>query len=220
MTVDAEGPGAPIWYRETGTTSTGLRLAEAWTSDEHRDGSYTAAAPQRASLVWRTTATDDGLLHVNIPPARAPDVPPLWFVPIDELRGDDPGCSLVAYLDDGVPPGTVVSLHTLATLGVPSDSQVGTVRWLRTGLVVELYVARDYRMRDIGLSLVHAAGAWHQANRWPGFLYADTAAAPPGSLAPVARRHPSRVRDTSVPDPAEPAAPLDPPKRRWWSRRR
>ena len=213
MTVEAEGSSAPIWYRETGTTSTGLRLAEAWTSDEHRDGGYTTSKPRAASLVWRTTATDHGLLHVNIPPERAPDVPPLWYVPLDETRGDSPSCALVGYLDDGIPPGTVVSTHTFATLGVPSDAQVGMVRWRRTGLVVELYVAREHRMRDIGLSLVHAAGAWHQANRWPGFIYADPAAAPPGSLAPVLRRHPSRARGDPVPDAAESAAP---PTRRWW----
>lgn len=194
MTAGSEFSGTALWYRALGSTATGLRLAEAWASDEHPEGSYATEESTRAALVWRTHASEHGLLRIEVPEDRTPGAPPLWFVPVDEPRGHPASCSLVAYLGGDIPAGTVVSPHTFATLEVHSDSQLGTVRWLRDGHVVELYVARDHRRQNVGITLVHAAGAWHQASGWPGFLYADAATSPPDALAPVARRHPGRIR--------------------------
>jgi GNAT superfamily N-acetyltransferase len=195
MTPDrGTGADAHIWYRETGTTASGLRLAEAWESGDHADGEYADDVPAHATLVWRLTEPGRGLAHVEIPEHRAPGAPPLWFVAVDEPRAARPACNLVAYVGAGVEAGTVVSTHTFATLGIRSDAQLGAVRWYRDGLVHQIYVSPDHRRRNIGTSLIHAAGAWQQAKRWPGWIHADGRRTMLGQLFLAAKRHPSRIR--------------------------
>lgn len=214
-----DGDGAHIWYRELGATASGLRVAEAWESAAHADGVYADAEPGDAALVWRTREPERGLLHVTIPADRAPGSPPLWFVVVDEPRGDRPACNLVAYGDDTLPAGTIVSNHTFATLGVRSDSQLGAVRWYRDGLVHQIFVSPDHRRRNIGTSLLHAAGAWQQANRWPGFIHSDGRRTLLGQLFLAAKRNPSRIRPLTETMPGmDPGT--DEPQRRGIFRRR
>lgn len=208
-----------IWYRELGATASGLRLAEAWADDAHEEGAYSDDEPGDAELVWRTTAVERGLLQVTVPEHRAPGAPPLWFVVVDEPRGARPACNLVAYGGDALPAGTIVSGHTFATLGVRSDAQVGAVRWYRDGLVHQIFVSPDHRRQNIGTSLLHAAGAWQQANRWPGFLHSDGRRTLLGQLFLAAKQYPNRVRPLTETMPDMDAS-AEPPERRGIFRRR
>jgi GNAT superfamily N-acetyltransferase len=186
-----------IWYRELGSTASGLRIAEAWESAAHADGEYSSDEPGDARLVWRLAEAERGLVHVEIPEERAPGAPALWFVAVDEPRGQRPACNLVAYSGADVTPGTIVSSYTFATLGVRSDAQLGAVRWYRDGLVHQIYVSPQHRRQNIGTSLLHAAGAWQQANRWPGFIHSDGRRTLLGQLFLAAKRNPGRIRDLS-----------------------
>jgi len=184
-----------IWYRELGSTASGLRIAEAWESGAHADGEYSSDDPGDARLVWRLAESERGLVHVTIPEERAPGAPPLWFVAVDEPRAPRPACNLVAYSDADIAPGTIISTYTFATLGVRSDAQLGAVRWYRSGLVHQIYVSPQHRRRNIGTSLLHAAGAWQQANRWPGFIHSDGRRTVLGQLFLAAKRNPGRIRE-------------------------
>lgn len=203
--MHAQG-GPAIWYRALGATHDGLRLAEAWEGDGYAEGAYSDADPGDAALVWRTSATPDGLLHVGIPFERAPDAPALWFVAVDEPRGAHPACILSAFAGDELPDGTIVGPHGFARLGVAADAQVGEVRWFRDGRVHHIHVVPEQRRRDIGTSLLCAAGAWHQANRWPGYLYVTE-----GPHTPLVQRFLStfRLRGRIVQSLAGGAAPRD-----------
>jgi GNAT superfamily N-acetyltransferase len=166
-------PPSRIWYRELGETPEGLRLVEARESPDHEEGAYVDGDPGDAPLVWRSSATPHGPLRVGIPFERVPDAPNLWFVASDEPRARTPACVLAAFAGDELPDGTIVTARGFALLGVSADAQLGEVRWFRDGLVHHIHVEPAYRRRDIGTSLVHVAGAWQQANRWPGFLHAS-----------------------------------------------
>lgn len=208
-----------IWYRELGATPSGLRLAEAWADAVHAEGAYSDDEPGDAELVWRTSAVERGLLKVTIPPHRAPGAPALWFVVVDEPRAQRPACNLVAYSDDALPAGTIVSNHAFAGLGVRSDTQLGAVRWYRDGLVHQIFVSPDHRRQNIGTALLHAAGAWQQANRWPGFLHSDGRRTMLGQLFLAAKQYPNRVRALTETMP-DMDAPTEPEKRRGVFRRR
>lgn len=208
-----------IWYRDLGSTPSGLRLAEAWSDDIHAEGSYSDDEPGDAELVWRTAVAERGLLHVTVPEHRAPGSPPLWFVAVDEPRAERPACNLVAYGGDTLPAGTIVTHHTFATLGVRSDAQLGAVRWYRDGLVHQIFVSPDHRRQNIGTSLLHAAGAWQQANRWPGFLHSDGRRTLLGQLFLAAKQYPNRVRPLTETMPDMDPAP-EPQERRGIFRRR
>jgi len=60
-----------------------------------------------------------------------------------------------------------------------------------------------------GTSLLHAAGAWQQANRWPGFIHSDGRRTVLGQLFLAAKRNPGRIRELSetMPDMDPDAAP-------------
>ncbi|AYF98702.1 N-acetyltransferase [Protaetiibacter intestinalis] len=182
-----------IWYRETGQTASGLRLAEAWEDAEHPDGVYLDEVPGDAALVWKSTETDAALLHVTIPEERAPGVPHLWFTAADEPHAAPRACTLSAYTDGPFVSGSIVSPLAFATLGIRGDDELGTVRWLRDGLVVDLYVAPDLRRQGVATCLLLAAGAWQQANRWPGFIHADRPRTRLGRAFLTRLRHPGRV---------------------------
>lgn len=208
-----------IWYRDLGETASGLRLAEAWADAEHDEGAYSDDEPGDAELVWRSAAVERGLLQVTIPPHRAPGAPPLWFVAVDEPRAARAACNLVAYGGDTLTAGTIVSSHTFATLGVRSDTQLGAVRWYRDGLVHQIFVSADHRRQNIGTALLHAAGAWQQANRWPGFLHSDGRRTLLGQLFLAAKQYPNRVRPLTETMP-DMDAPSEPQERRGIFRRR
>ncbi|QNO38424.1 hypothetical protein H4J02_05290 [Protaetiibacter sp. SSC-01] len=180
--MHAQG-GPAIWYRELGSTPEGLRVAEAWEGEGRLEGAYVDDEPGDAALVWRSSSTPEGLLHVGIPFERAPDAPALWYVAIDEPRGLPPACVLAAFASGELPEGTIVGPHGFAQLGVAADAQLGEVRWFRDGLVHHIHVVPEFRRRDIGTSLLCAAGAWQQANRWPGYLHVGE-----GLHTPLVRR--------------------------------
>lgn len=201
---------ARVWYRETGGTASGLRLAEGWESRHHGEGVYGEEVPPGASPVWRSAESDRGLLHVTVPEQRAPGAPPLWFVVVDEPRAPRAACNLVAYTGGDIPAGTIVSGHAFATLGVRSDAQLGAVRWYRTGLVHQIFVSPDHRRRNIGSSLLYVADAWHQANRWSGFLHADGRRTPLGQLFLAAKQYPGRIQPLTETMPDMDPAPQRP----------
>ena len=209
-----------IWYRELGQTPSGLRLAEAWESAAHAEGEYSDDQPGDAELVWRTASTERGQLRIEIPPHRAPGAPPLWFVVVDEPRAAKPACNLVAYGGDALPAGTVITNHAFATLGVRSDAQLGAVRWYRDGLVHQIFVSPDHRRQNIGTALLHAAGAWQQANRWAGYLHSDGRRTLLGQLFLAAKQYPGRVRALTETMPDMDPVPASDEGRRGIFRRR
>ena len=177
------GDERAIWYRELGTTSEGLRLAEAWEGVGHPEGAYVEDEPDDAELVWRTSESPHGKLQLGIPFERVPDAPALWYVVVDEPRARPAACMIAAFSGGELPEGTIIDPHTFAQLGIPADAQLGDVRWYRDGIVNDLHVVEKYRRRDVATCLLCAAGAWHQAQRWPGYLHASS-----GRRSPLVRR--------------------------------
>lgn len=162
-----------VVYRDLGTAPNGLRLAEAWSCPGAPRGPEVAVPPAGAELLWRSASADDGALRVDIPFELAPGAPKLWFLALDEPRGRPAACTLAAFADDAVAEGTILEAHGFAQLGIRADAQLGDVRWFRDGLVHHLQVLPPYRDRDVGTSLLCAAGAWHRARGWPGHPHGE-----------------------------------------------
>jgi GNAT superfamily N-acetyltransferase len=201
-------PGDPIWYVRHERGPRHLWHATAWRGPGHADGDVVDASDvgEGAELVWRTSGAERGLLTVHVPEHRAPGAPPLWFVQVDEPGARPAATNLVAFPTDDLPPGTVVSRYTFATMGVRNDQQAGALRWYRDGLVHQIYVAPDWRRRLVGTSMLHVAGAWHQANGWSGHIHGDGRRTVLGEQFLVATQQPNRfapLRETMPPmDPS------------------
>lgn len=194
---NGEPSSSPTWYARRSTLPSGLHLVSAHRGDEFEDG--TTIHDGRPAL-WSTEATDAGLLRVVL---SVPDAPPAWFVSVDEARADPPAANLVAYVTDDFAPGTIINRYQFGSLGVPGDQQAGAVRWLRQyGLVHQIFVAPQWRRRQLGTVLLYAASAFHQANGWPGKLHGDGRRTELGQQFAAGLDHRQRIADLDETMPA------------------
>jgi len=144
-------------------------------------------------LVWKTVASDRGLLRIEVGPDEIPDAPNVWFVHVDEPKASPRATNLVAFATDHFPAGTVVTKYQFASLSVSNDDQVGAIRWYPTiATVHQVYVAQGWRRRKAGSALIYAADAVHQSLGWPGRLHSDGRRTDLGEQFMAAQRYPAR----------------------------
>jgi GNAT superfamily N-acetyltransferase len=161
---------------------------------EHPDGSYVEHPDNAWPMLWRTSPSDRGILHIEVADVVAPEAPDLWFVRIDEPKASPAAVHLVAFTNDARPAGTVVNHYQFATMGVHSDEQAGAVRWYpRDGLVHQVYVSPQWRRLQVGTKLLYSAGAFHQSMGWPGKLHSDGRRTPAGDALTSTILHPIRI---------------------------
>ena len=199
----AEGSPLPTWYARRTQLSSGLHLVSAHRGHEFDDGQ---TIHEGREALWSTELSENGMIRVLVSPAVVPKAPPTWFVSVDEFRENPPAANLVAYSTDDFPPGTVINKYQFGSLGLSSEEQAGAVRWLRDiGLVHQIFVAPQWRRRDVGTLLIYAASAFHQANGWPGRLHGDGRRTELGQQFVARLDHPERITPLS-----ETMPPMDP----------
>jgi hypothetical protein len=193
----------PDFELENGLWAVTCRL-----SDEHPDGSTVADPNPAWPMFWQTTASTDGLLHIRMADFVTPDAPDVWFVYVDEPKADPPAANLVAYANDRMPAGTVITKYRFATLGVHNDEQVAAIRWYpRDGLIHQVFVSEQWRRQALGTRIIYSAGAFHIANRWPGRLHGDGRRTDLGEKFVAGLQKPERVAPrTAVMPPMDPAS--------------
>ncbi len=201
------------WYARTGVLGSGLHRVSAHLGGEHPDGSWvdmSGAAEPDAPTLWRTDDATVGLLRVLIAERATPGAPPLWYVWVDEPRADPVAANLVAFADEAVAAGTILDRYAFASMGVSNDSQAGAIRWYRSGVIHQIFVAPDWRRRQVGSCLIYAASAFHQANGWPGHLRADGRRTDLGERMAASLKHPQRVAPlTTLMPPMDAAGATD-----------
>lgn len=188
-----------VWYLRLSRTDERRWRVAAYENTDHPDGAIVdlptrtaAEAEPPDGWLWCTQDSDRGILRVRLNPPGA-DRPPLWFVNVDEPAGQHPASNLVAFATDHFEPGTGVTKYTFANLGVNNDEQIGAVRWYRTGLIHQIFVAPAWRRRSVATALLLTASGFHQANGWPGKLHADGRRTNLGQHFAAGARYPQRV---------------------------
>ena len=141
---------------------------------ELADGTIAEHDDEDAPLAFSTHASDRGILRIALADWATPLAPPLWFVLVDEKRSTPHAVNLVAFADNSIPAGTVISHYQFATLGIRNETQAGAVRWYPDGgLVHQIFVAQQWRRHQVATHLLYAAEALHQSHAWPGRLNGD-----------------------------------------------
>jgi hypothetical protein len=194
--------GANISYLHAGSISPDLRAVTAYMGVGVEDGEQLMREPANDPTVtwlWRTDAiapdSTRGLLQVEVNSAVVDGAPAVWFVWVDEPTVTPRATNLVAFVDDRVAPGTILSGHQFAALGVGNDIQVGAIRWYpETGLIHQVFVAPDFRRQQLGTVLLYAASALHQSHSWPGKIHADGRRTELGQQFAAGLRHPHRLQ--------------------------
>lgn len=188
---NGEQSALPTWYARRSTLESGLHLVSAHRGHEHPDG---ATLHDGRPALWSTELSEQGIIRVLVAPEAVSDAPPTWFVYVDEPRAELPAANLVAYVTDDFPAGTIINRFQFGSLGLPSDAQAGAVRWLRQlGLVHQIFVAPEWRRRQVATLLVYTASAFHQANGWPGRLHGDGRRTELGEQFVSTFDHPERI---------------------------
>lgn len=203
------GPIGNTWYSLRGQDTAGRWLIDAVLSDHFSDGSRQhRPVPDGATVIWTTSATADGMLHLQVIADSRPETP-VWFVIADEPVARHPACNVVAFTGDHVPDGTIVDQRTFARLRVANAHQVGAIRWYRTGLIHQIFVRKDFRRNHLGTMLLYACSSWQQANAWPGKVYGDGRRTIVGEKFVANVRHPNRHDELVevLPDMDPPAPP-------------
>ncbi|MCU1507755.1 MAG: N-acetyltransferase [Glaciihabitans sp.] len=181
-------------YSADSQLSNGLWAMTCRLSDDHPDGSTVEHPDPARPLFWRTLESAEGLVRVEFAEFVTPEAPPVWFVYVDEPMANPPAAILVAYANDRMPAGTVISKHRFPTLGIHSNEQVAAVRWYPAdGLIHQLYVTEKWRRQQLGTRILYAAGAFHIANRWNGKLHADGRRTDLGERFVAAAQKPERA---------------------------
>jgi GNAT superfamily N-acetyltransferase len=201
-------PRPNIVYTRDGSLGAGVFATTARMTSQHPDGSYVDEPDESWPILWKSSASDLGILQISVSDFVAPEAPPLWFVRIDEPKASTLAVHLVAFASDVRPAGTVINHYQFATAGVHSDEQAGAVRWYPVdGLVHQVYVAPKWRRLQVGTLLLYSAGALHQSMGWPGKLHSDGRRTPAGDALTSSILHPIRIApltETMPPmDPAE-----------------
>lgn len=202
-------PPRNIVYTRGRRLESGVFEMSARMTDDASDGALVAAPDADWPILWETFESERGILSVRVADFVAPDAPALWFVQIDESHSDPPATHLVAFASDVRPAGTVLNHYQFATLGVHSDEQAAAVRWYpRDGLVHQVYVAPQWRRRQVGTLLLYSAGAVHQSMGWSGRLHSDGRRTPAGNALTSSILHPVRIAPLTetMPDMDPPAA--------------
>ena len=142
-----------------------------WDTGRGSDPHASAGLPES----HRVRANDDGSLDLSISDTTIPNAPRLWYVSVAERAPEQRHLvSLVAFAAGPVRFGRVIDASTYSLLDVPNESQVGAIEWSRRdGCISQIYVAPEHRRTQVALTLLFAAGCFHQASGWPGAIHAD-----------------------------------------------
>jgi GNAT superfamily N-acetyltransferase len=185
----------PNWvYTVDSALGNGLWAMTCRMTDEHPDGSIVAAPDPSWPVLWRSLESAEGLVRLEFADLVAPEAPQVWFVYVDEPKSNPPAAHLVAYANDRMPAGTVISKYRFPTLGVHNDEQVAALRWYPDGgLIHQIYVTDKWRRQQLGTRLIYAVEAFHVANRWNGKVHADGRRTELGERFVVAAQRPERI---------------------------
>jgi hypothetical protein len=199
-----------LWYRKGKSIGEGVSEVSSHFNNIHPDGAVIEAEgePSTADEVWRVSASEAGLLRIDIDPVAVPGAPPVWYVYVLEPQASPPAVNLVAYSTDelsnenALPPGTLVSSNRFPLLGVPSEAQVAAIRWYpHDGLIHQVYVTPDARRQSLGTVMIYAASALHQSHGWPGAIHGDGRRTDLGDKFVAGLRHPQRYQPLTETQP-------------------
>ena len=193
--------GLNTWYVREPREESELLTVRAYSSDAHADGSvFEADTAEVGDVSASLKAFEIGpgpersIARLTLEPWIAPGAPEVWFCWVDEPRAPRSAANLVAFANDRLPPGTIVSGMQFPTLGVSSDEQAGAIRWYHDGATIhQIFVAEKYRRMHLGTVLIYGAEALHQAHGWPGHLHGDGRRTDLGERFAAGVRHPQRV---------------------------
>jgi len=174
--IEAPADFAGIWYLRTALIGHDLWSVRAYLSDDHPDSSIVgpgvdASQYSDALVLWKAGLDSHLRRHISVAQWAVAGLPDLWLVEVPDSVDGRPGCSIVAFATDHLPPGTVIANDEFEQIALTNDDQAGAMRWWAdTGTLDQVFVKPDMRRRHIGSWLAYAVEALHQQHGWPGVV--------------------------------------------------
>jgi len=209
--IDPPEPGTPAWYVREKALDRDRWQIRCVVDATHDDAAVVAGpiATHGSYEPWRADVDSNGRSVIGLNPAGLVGAPPIWFVVLPELDIPTPAMSLVGFATDHVPEGTVLTDPEFFSLPVPSNAQVGAIRWWHLeGIVDQVFIPENWRQRRLGTAMTYAANAFQVHNGWPGNLRSDSRRTELGKYLDAGTQFPNRFAPIEEVSP-----PMDPPKR-------
>ena len=209
MVTQFPSPGTPAWYLRRRSLPHGRWSVECFVSHDHADGEILDGNLSLDGTYRHWSADLDAknrpVIAVN--PLSTGPSPPLWFVAVPETDRVPQCVSLVAFVGDLRPPGTIVSDAEFFSMDVRSEDQVAALRWsIDDGTVDQIFVNSAWRRKGVGSTTIYTADGFHQFNGWPGRLKSDGRRTEMGETFIATLRFPQRMAPLQ-----DLAPPMDPP---------
>lgn len=192
-----------MWWVVDSTSSGALSHVVGRDGDEYADGTRIPSTDVQAeaalcagSFLYELVPVIDGpgIARVEVGEAVVSGAPAMWFCWVHEPTANPVAANLVAYADDRMPQGTIITNIQFASMMNTHDGQVGAIRWYPDGgLIHQIYVAPERRRENIGSMLIYAAAALHVAHGWAGRLHGDGRRTDLGERFAAGIRHGQRV---------------------------
>jgi len=170
------------WYLRVGPMGAlgdGLWSVRCYLTDDYPDGTTIGpgvddSAYPEDRVLWRVGVDAQLRRRVSVARWAVEGVPPLWAVEIPDEGGERPGCSLVVFDTDDLPPGTVLTNEEFASIAVDSAQQVAALHWSTdTATIDQIFVSPQLRRQHVGTWVVYVADALHHHHGWPGLMTAS-----------------------------------------------
>jgi hypothetical protein len=203
-------PGTPAWYVREKKCDRGRWQIRCVVDATHDDAAVVVGpiATHGAYEPWRADVDSNGRSVIGLNPVGLVGTPPIWFVVLPELDIPTPAMSLVGFASDHVAEGTVLTDPEFFSLPVPSNAQVGAIRWWHLeGIVDQVFIPENWRQRRLGTAMTYAANAFQVHNGWPGNLRSDSRRTELGKYLDAGTQFPNRFAPIEEVSP-----PMDPPK--------
>lgn len=128
--------------------------------------------PTNANAWSYTTVDHNDRLVATISSDHLPNTPPLWYLLLREYQLNPLSQSLIGFVGDEYPDGTVVEVDEFKNRGFDIKDRACAIRWgFGDPHITQLYVAEEHRRKRMSIKLINVADIVNVAGNWGGFIY-------------------------------------------------
>ena len=165
---------ATLWFWQKSRLTAEWFETYSFDTDENPKPSLIRSPNKPTNAVpWSFSQIDTrDRLVVSVPSEHLPNTPSMWYLLLREYYTQPPSQTLIGFVDDEYPDGTVVELDEFKRRGFDIKSCACAIRWgFGDPHITQLYVAEEHRRKRMSIKLINVADIVNVAGNWGGFIY-------------------------------------------------
>jgi GNAT superfamily N-acetyltransferase len=163
-----------LWFWKGARLSAEWFKVESYGTNEHPHPTLVVGLHKPTSaepFSWSSLDANNRLV-VGLDHSHLPNTPALWHVLVREYQRDVPSQSLISFVSEDFPDGTVIEFDEFKRRGFSFGDRVSAIRWgFGDPKIEQLYVDEKFRRMRIGTKVINCADLINVAGGWGGFIY-------------------------------------------------